>query len=182
MSAIKPIICPACNGTDFEHDAEGNLICAFCGTQYASPRDFIPCPTCNMLNPPIARICMHCGRALGLSCPACDYENPPGVDHCQNCGSPLDRLSSIMARQRNVALPNERVDRLVASKHEDIVYMQEQRERLAQEERERQARLAAQREQTRRQQQRFIVSGILMLILFLIAMAVIVGLVFGLAQ
>lgn len=176
--SIQKISCPACNGTDFENDDEGNLICAFCGTLYASPRDEVQCPTCGTLNPPQALLCMQCGRNLGKMCPNCDHVNEPGVDHCHNCGVPLDTIESIFSRQRGSdRAPVLRTEKLVATKREDMIYMKEQQDRLAEEERARQAKIAAQMEASRRQQTRlltglFIASGACLLLAIVVAVII----------
>jgi ribosomal protein L40E len=150
---LQRITCPSCGSSHFEHDEEGSLICAHCGTKYASPREEIMCPACGTENPPDARRCMNCGLALGKVCPACNYANPPGADHCLNCGSPLDVLETIMTRARSGGRQDELArQRLIASKQSDMVYMQQQRELLDEEERQRLDHLAEQQREARRQQ------------------------------
>jgi ribosomal protein L40E len=152
--AVKRITCPSCGGNQFQHDDEGNLICAFCGAQYASPREEIICPACGAENPAEARRCINCGLALGKICPACNYVNPPGADHCENCAVPLDTLSSVLMRTQSGRRYTAKLQKgqLVASKAEDMVFMEEQRARIEAEERERRMRLAAQRAEAERQQ------------------------------
>jgi hypothetical protein len=175
--AVRRITCPSCGGNQFQHDDEGNLICAFCGAQYASPREEIACPVCGTENPADAKRCMNCGLALGKVCPACNYVNPPGADHCENCAVPLDTLSSVLMRTKSGRQYTTKLQKgqLVASKAEDMVYMQEQRARIEAEERERRARLAAQKAEAERQQ-RVIVSivlgvfGLMVLVGFIVMM------------
>ena len=88
----------------------------------------------------------------------CNHPNPPGADHCLNCANPLDTLSSIYMRTgqgiRHATTVRER--HLVDTKHQDMQYMQKQRERLEEEERKRLVQLAAQRAEAQRQQKTLI--------------------------
>src|SRR6188472_2562574 len=44
------------------------------------------CEACGSENPPKAKFCMECGRALSVKCPACGAEVPPGARFCIDCG------------------------------------------------------------------------------------------------
>lgn len=157
---LEKISCRQCHGSDFQHDEDGNLVCAFCGTLYASPRAEVACATCGTENPPQARVCMHCGRQLGKQCPACFAINPPGQDHCLECGVALDTLASIFERQKvNDRAAVLRADRLVQTKAEDEAFMQRERARLEQIERERVATIAAQKQQSVAQQRVVLLIG-----------------------
>ncbi len=169
MSSIRRLACPSCHGSSFETDEKGNLVCTFCGTTFASPREEIQCPTCGTMNPPEARRCMDCGRVLGTICPACSYENIPGADHCARCGNPLDTLTSILARQDR----SGHIEQMVATKARDDAFMREQRARLEAEERERLATIAAHQKMAAREQQRILLIGAGMLLIFLVVLAVI---------
>lgn len=159
---LQRISCAACGSNKFDRDAEGNLICSFCGTKFSSPREKVMCPACGTENPPEARRCMQCGLALGKACPTCNHVNPPGLDHCEKCAAPLDVLEAVISRARTQGRQiGYSKDQLVQSKQEDDSFMQAQRARLVEEERQRIARLAAQRQQAIKQQRLVIIIGLL---------------------
>ncbi len=167
--AIERILCPSCGAAKFERDAQGNLICSYCGALYKAAGDEILCRVCGTLNPPQAQRCMICGVLLGRQCPACTYINPPNAEHCEECGTPLDTLASIITRAREIGEDSAviRGERLTATKHADLAYMYEQRTRLEAEERERLARLGFQRLLAERQQRllvTLVLSGLILLL------------------
>ncbi len=157
---IKRLSCPACHGNQFDHDDEGNLVCSFCGTLYASPRAEIVCRTCGVENPAQARKCMNCGRELGAKCPACYFDNIPGADHCENCGTPLDTIASIFEREKvNARAAVLRAERLVQSKNADMQFMEQERALMAEQERARMATLRAQQQQMIKRQRTILILG-----------------------
>jgi hypothetical protein len=165
---IARIACPSCGASEFRHEADGSLICRYCGARYRPPQIEIACPVCSTLNPAQAKRCMTCGTTLDRLCPACAHLNPPEADLCESCGEPLDVLTSLAARARETG--EERVpirtERMASIKREDQQYMAEQRAQLDAEEHERLARLAEQRDRARKEQRRialFVVIGLLVL-------------------
>lgn len=171
---LRPITCAACGSSNFEHDAEDNLICSACGTKYASPRELIICPACGEENHPEARRCMNCGLVLGKTCAVCGHVNRPGLDHCEECASPLDVLSAVEERARGGGRQEGIVkQKLVQTKHQDMAYMQEQRARIDEEERQRRARLAQQRQESMKQQ-RMILTITLVGLAFLVLAVIVV--------
>lgn len=177
MSALKPIVCATCGASKFEHDSEGNLVCSHCGTKFASPREEILCPTCGVSNPADAKRCKNCGLMLGKLCVVCNHLNPPGTEFCLDCASPLDTLSSVTSRMGEGKRISDalREKKLIGSKSEDMLYMQRERERLDQMERERLADLAAQKAQSSKQQA-ILVVGSIILVLVVAALIVVVAL------
>jgi predicted amidophosphoribosyltransferase len=163
MSTLKPIACQSCGASSFEHDEQGNLICTHCGMKFASPREEILCPACGVANQPDAKRCMNCGLTLGKLCPVCNHLNPPGAEFCLDCASPLDTLSSVTSRMGEGKKASDalRERKLVGSKNADMQFMQRERERLDQMERERLADLVAQQARSRKQQTYLIVGSFL---------------------
>ncbi len=47
------------------------------------------CASCGRANPPGARFCARCGRALAPRCPACNAETLPDAQFCNACGAAL---------------------------------------------------------------------------------------------
>lgn len=47
------------------------------------------CPTCGAANPPEAKFCATCGRALTAGCPNCGHANAPAASFCTDCGTTL---------------------------------------------------------------------------------------------
>jgi ribosomal protein L40E len=173
---LKRISCPSCGSSQFRHDDEGNLICEYCGTKFASPREEIVCPACGTENPPDARRCMQCGLMLGKSCPVCNHVNPPAAEYCEECASPLDVLESVYERARGGGRQKGMIKKhLVRSKQADMAYMQTERERIDAEERERQARLLVRQEQAQRQQ-KVIVAVTLAIVALLIVFGIVLAL------
>jgi len=152
--SLERISCPSCGASSFEHDAEGNLICSHCGANFGAPTDHIDCPSCGTQNPPQARKCMNCGLTLGKVCPICNTPNPPGVDHCLNCAAPLDTLSSVFMRTKQgiKETTDTMHDELVRTKTEDLVFMEQERIRLDEEEQERLHALRHRQTEAQRQQ------------------------------
>jgi len=173
MAQLKPITCSECGGSNFEHDAEGNLVCAFCGTKFASPREKVLCPACGAENPAEALKCMKCGLNLGRICPACNHVNPPGTEVCMNCATPLDALAAVQMRRGEGKRISDslREQALVAQKGADMAYMDEQRRQIDAEETARQQQLARQAARSTREQ-RLIMLGLAAVILCLVAAVV----------
>ncbi len=173
--SIKRIACPSCGGSDFNHDDKGNLICAYCGAVFESPREEIPCRVCGTVNPPEARRCMNCGSTLGKQCPICLHINPPGAEFCEQCANPLDTLTSITGRVRDATDGSGvlRSERLTASKQTDTAYMAEQGAKLQAEERERQQRIAAQMQRARQEQMRILAIGLGVVGLIILGVAIV---------
>lgn len=62
------------------------------GADKVEAQSVIPCPICEMDNPPGSVYCMLCGGVIapdGVPCPDCDYVNPPGFLFCDGCGRRL---------------------------------------------------------------------------------------------
>ena len=154
MSQLKPITCSECGGSNFERDAAGNLVCAFCGTKFASPRETVLCPACGTENPAEALKCMKCGLNLGRVCPACNHVNPPGSEVCMNCATPLDALAAVQMRRGEGKRISDalREQALVAQKGADMAYMDDKRRQIDAEEQVRQQQLALQRAKSVREQ------------------------------
>ncbi|MBN1426915.1 MAG: hypothetical protein JXB07_00935 [Anaerolineae bacterium] len=169
MSTLKPIVCATCGASKFEHDKEGNLVCSHCGVKFASPREEILCPVCGVSNAPEAKRCMNCGLTLGKLCPVCNHLNPPGTEFCLECASPLDTLSSVTSRMGEGKRISDslREKRLVGSKCDDMQFMQRERQRLDQMERQRLADLAAQQARSAREQTLLIVGSFVFALLVL---------------
>lgn len=167
MSALKPIVCATCGASKFEHDQEGNLVCTHCGVKFASPREEILCPTCGVSNAADARRCKNCGLLLGKLCAVCNHLNPPGTEFCLDCASPLDTLSSVASRMGEGKRVSDalREKKLISSKGQDMLYMQRERERLDQMERERLAELAAQKARSSKQQNILVVGSIFLVVI-----------------
>ena len=47
------------------------------------------CPACDHENPPSAKFCHECGRALPRRCPQCKAELAPTMKFCGECGASL---------------------------------------------------------------------------------------------
>lgn len=169
--AVERILCFSCGAAKFERDAQGNLICSYCGVLYKEAGDEILCRVCGTLNPPQVKRCMICGVLLGRQCPACAHVNPPAAEHCEKCGTPLDTLASIITRAREIGEDSAviRGERLTATKHADLAYMYEQRQRLEAEERRRLAYLGLQRLHAQRREHLLatLVLGSLLLLLIM---------------
>jgi hypothetical protein len=174
MSALKPIVCATCGASKFEHDSEGNLVCSHCGVKFASPREEILCSTCGVANPADAKRCNNCGLMLGKLCVVCNHVNPPGTEFCLECASPLDTLSSVASRMGEGKRVSDalREKKLIGSKSEDMLYMQRERERLDQMERERLAGLAAQKAKSSKQEI-FLIVGSFIFVLVVVALVVV---------
>lgn len=177
MSTLKSIVCATCGASKFEHDNEGNLICSYCGIKFASPREEILCSTCGISNPADARRCKNCGLMLGKLCVVCNHLNPPGTEFCLECACPLDTLSSVTSRMGEGKRVSDalREKKLISSKSTDMLYMQHERERLDQMERERLAELAAQKAQSNKQQT-ILVVGSLVFALVVVALIIVIAL------
>lgn len=173
---LQRITCPSCGSSRFEHQPDGTLMCAACGTQFGSPQEPIQCPSCGTENPPQARKCMNCGLTLGRICPMCNYHNPPGADHCQQCATPLDQLSAMLTRTGSGKSQSDKLmkDVLVRSKAEDSVYMHQQRAKLEEEERQRMQAFQAQRKEAVKQQQMIMIITVAAVVVALIILAVLV--------
>ncbi|MBN1119832.1 MAG: hypothetical protein JXJ17_02040 [Anaerolineae bacterium] len=143
---VKRLSCPACGANGFEHDADGNLVCSFCGSVLEAPREEIVCRVCGTVNPGQALRCMKCGGNLGAVCPKCRTTNVPGAQFCEECAEPLDTLSGIISRFSDLDGDGvvERGEVLTATKSVDAEYMAGHRARLMEEDRRR-AEILAQR-------------------------------------
>jgi tRNA A-37 threonylcarbamoyl transferase component Bud32 len=147
-------VCQLCGGQDFVQDFDGRFICGSCGTPLGQAPEDIDCPACGTLNPPQARKCMNCGLTLGRMCPSCNYQNPPTTDICLQCGTRLDRLSSMMMRTPSgkAQATKQAQEVAVKSKGHDAAFMEQQRIRLEEEERQRLIDFGAQKHEAVRQQ------------------------------
>jgi ribosomal protein L40E len=171
--SLERITCTSCSASRFDHDSQGNLICAHCGTNFGAPQDHIDCPSCGVQNPAQARKCMNCGLSLGKTCAICNTSNPPGADHCLKCATPLDTLSSVLMRgkQGNRRASRTMHQELVRTKSEDQVFMETERSKLDEEEAERLRRLRDRQTEAQRQQRMimaFTIFGGLVLLAFLL--------------
>ncbi len=59
------LICPACTAPSLSFDAQGILICPYCGTRIVS--DALVCSACSQINPPEAEQCLNCGEPLTMT-------------------------------------------------------------------------------------------------------------------
>jgi ribosomal protein L40E len=156
--SLERISCTSCGGNGFDHDSDGNLICSHCGANYGAPQDHISCPSCGMQNPSQAIKCMNCGLSLGKICSACNTSNPPGSDYCLKCATPLDTLSSVLMRGQQGTKRISRTMRqeLVRTKGADQEFMENERQKLDEEEAERLRRLRNRQTEAQRQQRMII--------------------------
>jgi hypothetical protein len=175
--SLERISCRSCGASRFDHDSEGNLICAHCGTNFGDPQDHVDCPSCGVQNPPQARKCMNCGLSLGKICPACNTSNPPGTDYCLKCATPLDTLTSVLMRgkQGTRRATHTMKQDLVRTKNEDMEFMQVERSKLDAEETQRLRNLRNRQTEAQRQQRMImafsIVGGLLLLTFLVIFLA-----------
>lgn len=175
MSQLKPITCSECGASSFEHDAQGNMVCTFCGTKFESARETVLCPACGTENPGEALKCMKCGLNLGRVCPACNHTNPPGTEICLNCATPLDALAAVQMRtgQGKRISDQMREQSLVAQKGMDVAYMEEKRRQIDAEEQARQQQIADQRAKSNREQR-----VLMMAMIAVIGLLIVAGIVF----
>jgi hypothetical protein len=178
LDVLKPITCPACQGERFERNHEGHLICSQCGARYISSSETTLCPACGFAN---ATQCANCSTALEKRCQACGKTNPPGSLVCFNCASPLDTLAAVSMRigegkQQSLEL---RENVLLNSKGADAQFMQQQRARMDQLERERLAQIQQNAQQNQREQKTLIIivlGSLAVLIIITLVLASIVAL------
>jgi ribosomal protein L40E len=168
---VKRLSCPACGASDFNHDAEGNLVCSYCGAVLESPREEIVCRVCGTVNPGQALRCMKCGSNLGAICSKCRTINLPGAQFCEKCAEPLDTLSGIISRFSDLDGDGivERGEVLTATKSADAEYLARERARLMAEDRRR-AAILTQRSVTAQKKQK-----ILMIIVYVVIGLLAVG-------
>lgn len=170
--------CSACGGSRFTEDAEGNVTCAYCGTTYELAREKYECRVCGTVNPAEAMRCMKCGTQLGRQCPICTHFNPPGATACEECQTLLGAFTSITMRLPQSGETDRRVERLVMSKNNDAIYMQNQRARLDAEEQARRAKLAEQRSRNRQQQKQIMLlvgAGMAVFLILVVVLALVLG-------
>lgn len=91
------------------------------------------CPNCGVQNPPGAKFCGNCGKALKSACPECGAEVPEGAKFCANCGIRLGGGSTTPARSEGPVLTAE-ARKIVTVLFTDLVGSTELTEKLDPEE------------------------------------------------
>jgi len=90
---LSDITCTNCEGAGLELQAEGAVVCRYCGTP--NPVDGVVCPRCEDVNTPGADICGGCRQSLVKACPACSTKNWVGAERCSHCGRALDAVALV---------------------------------------------------------------------------------------
>lgn len=93
---LRSITCSNCQGAGLELEANGLIVCRFCGTTNALAG--VICPKCEHVNPEGTDTCGDCRSSLLRSCPACGNQNWSGADACRQCGQSLDAMSRLSTR------------------------------------------------------------------------------------
>ena len=106
----------------------------------------IVCPFCETANPATARTCAQCGQSLIRVCPRCTTVTPITAENCYACGQPFDTLGQIMARHaiRFTDRFTRQAETAIVVKEQETTQAHQRTNQLWEQERQRQATLAAQ--------------------------------------
>lgn len=94
--SLRQTACLHCGGAGLELNAEGQVLCKFCGTVNQLPGTV--CPRCEYVSTAGAEFCENCQRALFRLCPDCQARSWSGASRCAHCGRPLDTLDGLIGR------------------------------------------------------------------------------------
>ncbi len=91
---LADMTCTHCEGAGLELQAEGAVVCRYCGTP--NQVEGVVCPRCEAVNAPGAAVCADCRQSLVKSCPACSTQNWAGAERCRHCGRGLDAVAHVI--------------------------------------------------------------------------------------
>jgi hypothetical protein len=96
ITTLRQTACLHCGGAGLQLNADGQVLCKFCGTANDLPGTV--CPRCECVSAAGAEFCENCQRPLFRVCPDCRTKNWSGTTHCARCGRPLDTLDGLIGR------------------------------------------------------------------------------------
>lgn len=161
----RELSCPACSHRGLlpldAHRAE----CPACGTDLEVVD--VLCPDCGRINPGDAVQCITCNAGLWRSCPNCGTRNWAGAPACPHCSHHIDALEHMLDRHIDVhARHAARTDDLVHGKQLDSWAAQRVMEEMHAIEARRLAQIAEDERQTRRENRRLVVGGLMLTAVF----------------
>ncbi len=93
---LAELTCTHCDGAGLELQAEGAVVCRYCGTPNALEGTL--CPRCDEVNGPGIDICTDCRQSLTRTCPDCGTKLWSGTERCGHCGRALDAVALASGR------------------------------------------------------------------------------------
>jgi hypothetical protein len=151
---LRNISCPTCGAPGLEASQPDSIvICKSCGNKFAEDNR-VACPACEAINAQTAAFCSECGARLSRLCAACGAENWAGADHCATCGRDLDAIAAMAERHSEGFKGTLHRQRELANliKDEEERSSQRRLSDMWEVENRRQAMLARQAAENRRQQ------------------------------
>ncbi|HNT75497.1 MAG TPA: zinc ribbon domain-containing protein [Anaerolineae bacterium] len=175
---LQQIACPNCRTPlDLRQSAAGAYVhCAACGGEFLLTGHV--CPRCGTYEAHETAFCRQCGMPLSRRCPQCQTLNWIGDEYCRQCGAALDILEIIVHRhnestQQRLYTHLEDAPRLKA---EEEAALQVRRERMMEQDRQRQ--IAIQRRiEERRARDKKLLNGMLVAAAVIVLILIAIGLI-----
>lgn len=169
---LTELACPNCQNALDPRDHGKHVHCDACGSHFILDGHF--CASCNAYYKEEVAFCQECGAAMNRVCRKCNTRNWAGDEHCKNCGAALD-IFELLHLQNNLATAERLVEQQLFAreiKEKEKAASEKRMADLQAQEQDRRREIARRRQiQKKKDQQLFIIVGIVAVLALLIMIA-----------